>query len=296
MQVLKTIVVGIDFSAPSEAALAQAVRLAQWNRAAIKPVHVVDMIVSIELEAALSTMALQVRPQLVAEAQRHWPDFAKRVPGAEGLPLRVEIDARGPGLVRAAEGADLVVIGAFANRPDTGLGTVAAACVRHAKSDVLLAREGHPGPFKTIVAAVDFSPTSLKALESAVRVATQDSAKLHIVHVFMPPWEELMFPSAAGPIALVTAEQQRAYEDGLRRRLREFVEPLAKELEYLKPELSLWTNGGHRSGISAFAREKAADLIVLGTRGRTNLRDMLLGSTAERALRDAPCAVLAVRA
>ncbi|MBM4361664.1 MAG: universal stress protein, partial [Deltaproteobacteria bacterium] len=38
----------------------------------------------------------------------------------------------------------------------------------------------------------------------------------------------------------------------------------------------------------------AADLVVLGTRGRTNLRDLFLGSTAERVVRECPCSVLAV--
>jgi nucleotide-binding universal stress UspA family protein len=38
-----------------------------------------------------------------------------------------------------------------------------------------------------------------------------------------------------------------------------------------------------------------ADLIVLGTRGHTNLRDVLLGSTAERALSESTCSILAVK-
>jgi hypothetical protein len=43
-----------------------------------------------------------------------------------------------------------------------------------------------------------------------------------------------------------------------------------------------------------YAQGVGADLIVLGTRGRTNLRDLLLGSTAEKVLRDSVCSVLAV--
>jgi nucleotide-binding universal stress UspA family protein len=44
-----------------------------------------------------------------------------------------------------------------------------------------------------------------------------------------------------------------------------------------------------------YAREKAIELVVVGTIGRTNLREILLGSTAERVVRDSPCSVLAVR-
>jgi len=52
---------------------------------------------------------------------------------------------------------------------------------------------------------------------------------------------------------------------------------------------------GHGRGITEFARQVGADLVVLGTRGRTNLRDLLLGSTAERVVRDAPCSILTVK-
>lgn len=52
---------------------------------------------------------------------------------------------------------------------------------------------------------------------------------------------------------------------------------------------------GHRSGIVDHAQEVRADLIVLGTRGRTNLRDVVQGTTAEKVLRESSCWVLAVK-
>ena len=52
---------------------------------------------------------------------------------------------------------------------------------------------------------------------------------------------------------------------------------------------------GHRSGIVEHAESVHADLIVLGTRGRASIRDLLLGSTAERALAESRCSVLAVK-
>ncbi len=52
---------------------------------------------------------------------------------------------------------------------------------------------------------------------------------------------------------------------------------------------------GQSGGIIEFTRQVAADLVVLGTRGRTKLRDMLLGSTADRVVREAPCSILTVK-
>jgi len=48
-------------------------------------------------------------------------------------------------------------------------------------------------------------------------------------------------------------------------------------------------------GIAAYAKEHRADLLVLGTQGKTNLRYALLGSTAERVLRELPCSALAAK-
>jgi nucleotide-binding universal stress UspA family protein len=53
--------------------------------------------------------------------------------------------------------------------------------------------------------------------------------------------------------------------------------------------------GTNRLGIADYAARVGADLTVLGTRGKTNLRDILLGSTAERVLAESRCSVLAVK-
>ena len=51
----------------------------------------------------------------------------------------------------------------------------------------------------------------------------------------------------------------------------------------------------YRSGVLEFAALVNADVVAVGTRGRSNLRDVVLGSTAEKVLRDSVCAVLAVK-
>ena len=51
----------------------------------------------------------------------------------------------------------------------------------------------------------------------------------------------------------------------------------------------------HGHGIAEYVRGVQADLVVLGNKGRTNLRYVLLGSTVERLLREVPCSVLVAR-
>jgi universal stress protein E len=294
MDKLQSIVVGVDFTACSGVALRQAIRIAQWNRATVRAVHVIDTLVATELEEALSPFQKDVRAQLVTDAQRAWGRFTQTVPGSESVPLDVLIDHRTTGILaraRAAQ-ADLLVLGAFGENPDVGVGTVATACVRSAASPVLLVRENQPGAFKTVVACVDFSPTSLHAVAKAARIAAQDGAALHILHVYTAPWNALHYRS---PTPEADPNFRHQYTDGLRRRLEGFCEPLKHELTYLKPAIELFEYTRHGAGIVQYAQDAHADLVVLGTRGRTNIRDLLLGSTAERVLRQCTCSLLAIR-
>lgn len=184
-------------------------------------------------------------------------------------------------------------MGAFGDRrPDVGFGTVATACVRKSVADVLLVRDTQPGPFRTVVAAVDFSETSATVLARAALFAAQDGAELHVLHVFAAPWHQLHYRALT---PLVPPHLQMQYRDALERRLAEFARPALDAHAALRVRLAVYDYAGHRSGIVEYAGSVAADLVVLGTRGRTNLRDILLGSTAEKALAESHSSILAVK-
>lgn len=299
-----SIVVGVDFTPCSAVALGQAIRIAGWSGASIHVVHVIDTLVVIELEEALSPMQQGIRDGLVRDAEKAWKVFAKGVPAsggasgdAEGLPIEVSINNRIFGILKRMREnhADLLVLGAFGDRaPDVGVGTVATACVRKSMTDVLLVRDtqGGAAPFKTIVAAVDFSPTSLRAVERAAMIASRDGAELHLLHVFQAPWHRLHYRA---PTPLAPPHLQKQYRDGLERRLNEFCRPALEPNASLPTRFVLHDYSGHRSGIVEYAANVSSDLIVLGTRGRTNIRDILLGSTAEKALEESKCSILAVK-
>lgn len=295
MNTIASIVVGIDFTPSSAVALKEALRIAQWNLAAVRAVHVIDTLVAIELEDAVSEFQRDVRNGLMADATQAWNTFAAGIEGAANVPIDIRIDNRVRGILAAAKdaSADLLVVGAFGVRvPQVGFGTVATACVRHSAMKVLLVRDTHPGRFKTIVACVDFSPTSLIALDQAASVAMQDDAALHVLHVFDAPWHQLHYRA---PTPQAAPSFQRQYRHGLERRIANFANELGREINFLKPHFELFDYQGHRTGISEYAAKVGADLLVLGTRGRSNIRDMFLGSTAEKVLRDSKCSVLAVK-
>jgi nucleotide-binding universal stress UspA family protein len=290
-----SIVVGVDFTPCSAAALAQALRIRDSTKAAIHVVHVIDTLVAVELEDVLSPMQQGIPEGLVADAKGAWARFAAGIPGAESVPIQIRIDNRIHGIVETVmeHRADLLVLGAFGSQPpDVGVGTVATGCIRKSPADVLLVRDTQVRPFRTLVVGVDFSPTSQRALERAVSIAAKEQARLHVVHVFCGPWHRLHYRA---PTVEVAPHFQKQYRDGLHGRLVAFTRDALTAISSERVHVGVHDDQGHRSGLVEYAAGVSADLMIVGTRGRTTLRDLLLGTFAEKVLRDTPCSVLAVK-
>jgi len=296
-----SVVAATDFSHCSSTAIREAVRIAAWSGAHVAAVHVIDTAVVIEVQAALSALQESISSAMVRDAENAWEGFASAISGvdARGVSLHVSINNRIVGILRAVRDhkADLLVLGAAGEHAaDVGVGSVARACVRKSMTDVLVVRDSRPAapaaPFRCIVAAVDFSANSLRALQRAADYASRDGAMLHVLHVFSAPWHGVHYRS---PTPLAQPHQQQQYRDTLQRRLQDFAAPVLDSHPGLRSTIQVFDHAGHRSGIVEYACAVHADLIALGTRGRTNLRDVLLGSTAEKALRDTLCSVLAIK-
>jgi nucleotide-binding universal stress UspA family protein len=279
-----SILVGVDFSDCSRSALEHALRLGRAWDVAVTAVHVVDAPDPLVAgDPTLGGAQQEVLRQLAADAEARWAATAAGVPGAGRLPFEVLSGGRLPAVRRALEqhAADLLVLGAYGEtRPNVGLGTLASGCIRGVAADVLVVRDTFTGPFRTVVAGVDFSATSRRALEAAARVAEADGAGLYAVHVVA---------AADGSSA---TQQRLAAEHGPA--LDAFVagSRLPSGLEIRR---EVFPYPGRRSGLLEFGAVVNADLVAIGTRGHTNLRDVVLGSTAEKLLRDSLCAVWAAK-
>jgi nucleotide-binding universal stress UspA family protein len=290
-----SILVGIDFSKGSRSALAQAVRLGRVHGARIRVVHVVDRGVVEELRDALSATDTDVRGGIVREARRRWEEFRVVVETGQILELEVELDHPAAAIVRLAKDADspLLLLGVHGTSAHgRGPGPVATACVRNAPASVLLVREGHTRPFRSVVACTDFSDIARKAVSQAAGLAARDFAPLHVLHVFRAPWHRLHYRA---PTPHVTPEFQEQYRHALLGRLEEWTAATLGTRNQLHVEHHLEDCESHGVGIVDFCRERGAELVALGTRGHTNLRDLLLGSTAERVVRDVGCSTLVVK-
>lgn len=293
------IVTAIDFSPCSADALRQAIRIAAWNKAVVHAVHVLPPPIADPSPGAIFPMPMYVERDLEAAAREQWDRFATDCPGKQDLKLEVLWGSPREeilDLVKRVK-ADLLVLGAHSEH-DTrrGIGTTAAACARRARAKVLLVQPKATKAFKAVAVCVDFSDTSRLALEQAVRVAAQDGAALHIAHIYNNPWWGMKPPEE------VTKNMPffvNHFREAVVERVRAFTRPLDHELNALKPSYHAVqhdeTWAGHGEGLVRFFNAEGIDLAVLGVRSKWNIRDVLMGSTAERVVRDAACCVLTVR-
>jgi nucleotide-binding universal stress UspA family protein len=136
----------------------------------------------------------------------------------------------------------------------------------------------------SILYPTDFSDLSRPAFDLACALARDYDARLIICHVTRPPM--------AGVVDGIFIEPPPPNEeDELQARL-ESIQPVDPDIEVsyrLERDEAV-------PGIVRLAKEVKADLIVLGTHGRSGVSRLVLGSVAEGVMRKAPCPVLTVRA
>jgi nucleotide-binding universal stress UspA family protein len=143
---------------------------------------------------------------------------------------------------------------------------------------------------KKILAPIDFSEPSMKAMASAWELAKEvDATDLHLLHVVTP--HHLLgieaMPIAGREIAREAAMIEQAEEELIRIK--------KDDLENSKKVITATIVGSPAIKVGEYAREQGIDLIVMSTHGRTSGDGVLIGGTTEKVLRHASCAVLVIR-
>jgi nucleotide-binding universal stress UspA family protein len=135
--------------------------------------------------------------------------------------------------------------------------------------------------FSRILCPIDFDENSLKAVNLAGRLASQNAAQLYLLHVCAT-----VFVPLGGPVTDRVAAEQSA-----KRRMEEIA---GQNLFNIDCQLYV-TTGDAAERITAVQAALEVDLIVMGTHGRRAVPRFFLGSVAARVVREAACPVLTVR-
>ncbi len=140
---------------------------------------------------------------------------------------------------------------------------------------------------RTILVPIDFSSHSTAALEAGVELAKVFGARLHLLHSYPLNLGNISPYGVAIPAGFDQSVRQAAQE-----KLDASVEKVQAEGIEVSNQVTPMSPG---EAISGVAEDIGADLIVMGTRGLTGVKHVLLGSIAERTIRIAPCPVLTVK-
>ncbi len=138
--------------------------------------------------------------------------------------------------------------------------------------------------FRKILCPVDFDENALSALDTAIELAREHSGIVHLFHVVAAPMETIGQPLEFEPF--------RAAAEPTKQRLEE----IAKERIGDRAQYDVIVVAGDpATEILREAGGPEVDVVVMATHGRTGLRRLVLGSVAERVVRESPRPVLTVR-
>jgi nucleotide-binding universal stress UspA family protein len=233
---------------------------------AFPPAYADDAVALLELERRAEELVVE---RVCRVTRRRASDFRVIIDGG-----RADL-----GIVRVAgeERADLIVVG---NRRSSALerlllGSISERVVRYAHCSVLVSRASRRTG--VILAATDLSDAALPAVSAAIEVAREQKAALTVMHA--------VEASPAEGRDAMTAEWRRKIAASLTK----LVERSGLEIVFDV------AHGPPADSIVLRAEELGAELIVVGTRGRSGMARLAYGSVAETVARTASCSVLAVR-
>lgn len=286
----RAIVVGIDGSANSDAALDWAITEATGRR---RPLHLFSAGIrqipggeaiyhDSELDAAVTRQALVAADDHLAAAALR---VVERSPDLD-ITTQSAVDRSAGGLVDLSSRADTIVLGRSGHGRVVGalLGSVAMQVVTHAQCPVVVVHESTDDPAKArgVVVGVDGSAVSELALDYAFEQASWRGVHLDVVHAW---WTTVPSGLTQGVKADHITRERLTLSESLVGWSEKFPDVEVRMSIPMGPVVLTLTE----------AAENAV-LLVVGSRGRGGFRSLLLGSVSQGVLQHAACAVAVVRA
>jgi universal stress protein E len=272
---LKNILIGTTLSEGSDEVVQAAFGLARAGGAVAHLLHVMPP----SLAGTTEAEGQELFERLTEQAYRAGLDgihFTLRV--EHGLPHRV-LEALAEEL-----NADLIVVGASdpGRRRAFGLGSTADRVLRNSTCPVLVVRPSLPFPPQRVLVPVDFTAGATGAFRYGVKLLRQLEGRL--------PGTEILFVLSPGESSVHFSAEQLA---------RFAVDELHRFVDKNFPDgagvIERKVRAGHTAEqILAEIEERKPDLVVLGPQGRSGLEHLLIGSVADKLLRDSPTSILLV--
>lgn len=297
--IINRILCPTDLSDESAQAFEHAAIIARWYHARLTALHALMPLVT---PVAVLGPADGIVPEVERARQQIGMDSAAAT--RLGIDVDVVVETGEPTRCilanAAALPADLIVMGTHGagGFQHLILGSVTEKVLRKASCPVLTvpprARTTAKLPYRQLLCPVDFSDSSLAALEFARRFADESNAELAVLHVLEWPWNEPPPPplDELPPHEASSLAEFRRYEEV---EARGRLESLLGSIDVHRPTRIEIRHGKAYRELLRLAAERQADLIVIGVHGRNVIDLALFGSTTNQVVRQATCPVLTIR-
>jgi len=285
--VYRNLLVPYDDSEFSRAALLEAAHWTRRHQGTLTILHAVFF------DTEEFGIAPEMREKRLRKGQEFCSAAKARLETELGIEATVQYREGDPPeeVLAAAEGTgvDLIVMGTHGRRGISRMlmGSVTSHVVLHSGVDVLVVKKPCStcrGVYSSILVPFDGSAQSKRSLERACALAKQDAATVTVMYV-IPRYEEMLdFMRTPMIEKSLRGEAERILGEG---------KALGQTLGIAAETLIAEGHGGDE--IARSVAKDGHDLVVMGTSGWRGMDKALLGSTAERVIRDAPCPVLVVK-
>lgn len=276
---LRSIVAGIDLTVTGRRVADRAGMLAEETGASVRLVHVLEPVGEAMIDRDLARV---MRDHQTSAAR----EIAEWVSQRTTAPVDLEVVKGSPSweMVSRAKTADLAIVGS-SSVDAFRVGPVSRRVARKATSDVLIVRRQPRVPYRRILTAVDFSEGS----RIAVSRTTELFPESEVTALYALPSRFDPILESAGLFKEELEASRGSRIAAANDRMAEFAQSWNGSLR------TLVVDGPPAETIEEVVRRRNADLVVVGNRGASATRMVLLGTVAEGLVGEAPCDVLVVR-
>jgi nucleotide-binding universal stress UspA family protein len=278
-----------DSSEFSEGAIREAIRMAKRCGSKLTAISV------IETNPEFESTAPQVLEKMEKEVRGHLNSVQSRAK-QEGVACEIAVH-EGEDSYKyivdeaVAQKSTMIIMGRRGKKGFRRLvmGSTTSWTIGHSPCSVLVVPRNAQVDFKSIVVATDGSPHSAAAASEAIGIAKRNSAKLTVIAV-VPA--DIAMPTDIDFAAIQReklADQEMQVAEKNARAVKDAAQKAGVDAQ------AFVMSGKPADAIMEIAKDKAADLVVVGSHGRTGLDRLLMGSVAERVIVLSSCAVLAAK-
>ncbi len=279
MKILEKILLATDFSPASKNALKMAIAVAKRLNSKIHLIHVIQ-------HKHLSKSTLE---PIKEAAATHLKEKEKEIT-ENGIKIGNSFLVTGSPfdqIIKHADFYDVNVImmsaGETEDEDHFPLGITAQKVIRKSAKPVWIVKPDSPQEIQKILCPVDFSAPSHRALKNAIHLARSFAAELTVLHVIEPLATGLLKTS-------VSSEEKQTYLKEQEAQFDQFLKDFDFYHVRWRKEIC---QGAPHSQILNNVVDTGADLLLMGSTGRTGLARMLIGSVTEKVTREVPCSFIA---